>query len=130
MARLKDSLYSDLNRYFAVSRDIRTKSIDVEAVENAIDTIITTSPKERIFNPEFGSNIQTLLFEPIDSITSSRILFELINAIERWDLRVTVNSATSDVTPDYDNNAYYVKLVYSIVGLEDEEFKFEKVISR
>jgi len=40
-------------------------SVDVQAVHNSINNIFSWIPGERILNPEFGSNLHTLLYEGI-----------------------------------------------------------------
>ena len=45
------------------------KSTGATAVKRAIVGILKTNFNERVFQPEFGSNIRALLFEPMNPIT-------------------------------------------------------------
>ena len=44
------------------------------AIARSIRNLILTTPGERPFNPELGSQVSRLLFEPIDSITTQACL--------------------------------------------------------
>ena len=53
------------------------KSTGATAVKRAIVGILKTNFNERVFQPEFGSNIRALLFEPMNPITEQRMKIEV-----------------------------------------------------
>lgn len=111
-----DVVYSDVNPNYGVSTrgEIVT---NIESINASIENILGTSKGERVFLPEFGSSISSLLFDPISEDTASAILTLLITAIDQWEPRIKVILSRSSVIPDYDNNYYEVFLVYKVIGL-------------
>jgi len=88
------------------------KVINAESVRTSINNILGTSLGERIFLPEFGSNLKSLLFEPINSHLLNRCSNEIRNAIEKWDDRVIIEGI--DFTSAPDNNSISLILRFSI----------------
>lgn len=124
-------IYSDLNfDYGTTATDIGRRVLDEEAVLNSLTTILSTIQGEMFFCPELGSAVEELLFEPIDEITATTILTEIVSAVERWDNRIVVNYERSFVIPDEDGNSYRVHLSLSIRGLDEIEFagKFARTV--
>lgn len=63
---------------------------DIAAVKNAIKSIILTSKGEKPFQPKFGSNVTSYLFEQPDPITISLLENEIKTVIARYEPRVAV----------------------------------------
>ena len=109
--------YKDLDLSFnihPVRKDVN-KHVDEQAVINSIKNIILTNHYERPFDPDFGSNIRSMLFENLDSITAISLEREILQAIENFEPRASVSKVTA--IPDYDNNGYNIKLEFLIVNL-------------
>lgn len=96
----------------------------MQSVFEALHNLVSTRPGERLFNPEFGTALDTIIFEIIDDITSFEIYRLLIDAIERFEPRVTLDYGRSQVIPVPDEHLYDLLLVFSIRGF-DEKQKFE-----
>jgi phage baseplate assembly protein W len=71
-----------------------------------------TNHYERPFQPELGSNINTLLFEPISPTTSSSLQTEIENMINNYEPRALLKSVVVNAQPD--QNAYEVSLEFYI----------------
>lgn len=76
---------------------------DVEVVDetrvvsliNQMTYLVLSTRKGWLFgNPEFGSDLPTLLFEPLDSITAKLIRREVFDAITIWVPVIRLNSVT------------------------------------
>lgn len=91
---------------------------DFNAIKNSVMSLILTVPGERFFNPNIGSKIYTLLFEPMDFITSSSIKSEIEYTIRAFEPRVDLKNVL--VNEDYDNNAYDIEIEYSVIGLPEK----------
>ena len=66
-------LYSDIDFTLAkrpVLNDIDL-SYDNQAIIRSLRNILLTKKFEKLWNPDFGSNIDTLLFENISSVTAA-----------------------------------------------------------
>lgn len=91
---------------------------DFAAIKNSMQNLLLTYPSERFFNPNIGSRITTLLFEPIDFINASQIKSEIQFVIQNFEPRVVLNEVT--VNTNYDEDGYDVIIDYSIIGLEEK----------
>ena len=93
-----------------------------DAVNKSIVTILGTRKGSRVFRRTFGSYLQDILFDPMDTLTSDRIKREIITAIREWEPRIVLK--TAEVIPDYDNQQYYIALEYSIPALNNKSAAF------
>ena len=64
----------------------------VGVINQSIFSILSTRIGERYNNPEFGSNLHTMLFEPNDRITKDLCYYYTKTALDRWEKRITVTS--------------------------------------
>lgn len=94
------------------------KAYDVNAVRLSLFTIFSTNKGERLFNPNFGSNLESLLFEPMDDTTAFYIRNEILDCITKWEPRIVLNKQGTTVIPNYENQVYEIVLVYSIPLLD------------
>jgi phage baseplate assembly protein W len=90
---------------------LKNETAIVRSIRNLISTI-----KGEIPYSDKGSNITNLLFENMNSITSSLIESEVTDTITRYEPRVSLISVV--VNPDYDNNTYDIVITYTIVGID------------
>ena len=60
---------------------------DTNSVKRGISNILMTENRERLFNPELGSGIKNLLFEPMTDLTIERLEGEITSAISAWEDR-------------------------------------------
>ena len=88
------------------------KSIGATAVKRAIVGILKTNYNERVFQPEFGSNIRALLFEPMNPITEERIRTEVEEAVKRHEPRAQVIGI--QVEGQEEQNRYLVKILFNL----------------
>ena len=109
-------IFSDLDLTFAkhpVTKDV-SKKIKENAVIGAVKNIILTKFGERPFNPNFGSNINSMLFEPIDFVTASILKTEIETAIKNFEPRATIKDLT--VKADYEGQKYDVHFSFYIIN--------------
>ena len=120
----KDFAYS----FFAnpMSGDVGKKT-GASAVKSAIVSILKTNHNERMFQPEFGSNIRALLFEQMNPITDQRMKTEVENAINNHEPRAEILGIT--VTGQEEQNRYLVSILFN-VSSEAEPQKLETYFDR
>lgn len=61
-----------------------------DKINQSIFLILSTRPGERFFNPEFGSRLPLLVFEPFDEALKTQLDFETRGALERWEPRIRI----------------------------------------
>lgn len=106
--------YSDID--FAFTRtpgknDIAL-SYDEMAVVRSVRYLLLTNNYERPFQPEIGSNIKKLLFEPIDYITTQTLKSAIEDTIKNFEPRVKLSQIT--VLAKEEKNAYDVSMSFYI----------------
>ena len=99
---------------------------NANAIARSIRNIISTSPGEKFFDPDFGSNVTKLLFENLDDISAISIRDEIENSINNYEPRVALINV--ETNPNYDNNSFDVKLVYRIIGVDIPPQQLEFVL--
>jgi len=113
MATLK-KLYSDIDLTFTrqPGKGDIALSYDDNAVIRSVRNLLLTNFYDRPFQPELGSNINELLFEPITSITASIIEEEIKNTLTNFEPRVSVSEIVVTALPD--QNAFFVRVTFFI----------------
>ena len=113
MANLQ-KIYSDLDltfRRLPVTNDVAL-SYDEQAVIRSVRNLLLTGFYERPFQPNLGSNLNKLLFEPADQLTSNLIESEVRNVISNFEPRVTVNTINVTITPD--ENSFNLSMTFFV----------------
>ena len=113
--------YQDLDFDFLanpVTGDVATVK-DTNSVKRGISNILMTENRERLFNPELGSGIKNLLFEPMTDLTMERLEGEITSAISAWEDRADLISLGISAEPDY--NRYRVAVVFRIINQIEEQ---------
>jgi phage baseplate assembly protein W len=86
------------------------------AISRSVRNIVFTLPGEKFFNQDFGSRVSRSLFENVDEISASIIQDEIRNSIVNYEPRVDLIDVRT--SPDYDNGAFNVTIVYRIIGAD------------
>lgn len=110
------SVYTDIDPMF--SRNPKTGDLllvrDDQAIRTSLKNLLMTSFGERLFQPTIGGSLRSLLFEPIDAITTMEIKDRILKTI--LDHEPRVSNVTVDVGASEDQNGYGVDIEYSIVA--------------
>ena len=112
----KDMAYS----MFAnpMSGDIGKKT-GASAVKGAIVSILKTNFNERLFAPEFGTNIRSLLFEQMNPITEQRMKKEVESAVARHEPRAEVLGVS--VKAQEEQNRYEISVVFNVASVAETQ---------
>ncbi len=124
----KDKMFVDISLSFEpnpVTGDITTL-LDQRAINNSIKNAILIAPKESPFNPNFGSNINNMIFELSDLNTGVLLEDEIKRSIKFNEPRATNVSVKVVAQPD--QNSIRATVVYKIVGY-DQFITFDQILS-
>jgi phage baseplate assembly protein W len=90
-----------------------------DQIKSNIINLFLTKKGERIENPEFGTDINKLLFENINSDILSNLKEELYNSVSRFIPNITILDI--NITPEVDTNTIYIETQYklNISGQQD-----------
>lgn len=112
--------YADLDLRFRVNpntRDIRPVK-DIAAIKNSVRNLLLTNKLERPFQPDLGSNLIKLLFEPADPVTVGLIKEDIAITLANNEPRISV---TDIQVEDYsDRNAYFISVTFRVINLNED----------
>lgn len=86
---------------------IRLTQTDSEAIKADIVHIILTQKGERLYLPEFGTNLRKFIFEPQDAPTYNDIRREIREAVTTYIPNLTIDAIDID---DSDRRAHFAKI--------------------
>jgi phage baseplate assembly protein W len=85
------------------------------AIARSIRNLVFTLPGETFFNQNLGSKVSRSIFGNIDPVYASMIKDEIELTINNYEPRVSLREVI--VEPNYDNNEFNVRIVYTIIGI-------------
>ena len=99
-----------------MSGDIGKKT-GAAAVKGAILSILKTNYNERLFDPEFGSDIRGSLFEQMNPITEQRMKKKIEAAIARHEPRAEVLGVS--VKAQEEQNRYEISILFNVASVAE-----------
>ena len=60
------------------------------AVRQSVLMLLTTAPGERVMRPDYGCDLQRLLFSPNDATTHGLAIYYVRSALQRWEPRIEI----------------------------------------
>lgn len=72
----------------------------VNQIKSDLLILLLTNPGERICNPNYGTPLKTLIFEPNDPTLATQAKKMIINSINAWEPRIAVQNITVQNTAD------------------------------
>lgn len=114
-------LYRDLPLAFMAhptSGDVRPLT-DIDAVKQSVKNLVMTNFLERPFAPNLGSNVTSLLFEPMDGFTAMAMKGEIVRVLTEHESRI--NGVMVDINDESDRNAYHVTIEFNVVFAQDRQ---------
>ena len=101
-----------------MSGDIGKKT-GASAVKGAIVSILKTNYNERLFDPEFGTDIRGSLFEPMNPLTEQRMKKKVEVALARHEPRAEVLGIT--VKAQEEQNRYEISVVFNVASVAEPQ---------
>jgi len=101
---------------FTTSKKIGTikESNAGERISDSIHLILATRIGERPFNPEFGSRLPELVFEPLDDGLKELLRHYTVEALSRWEKRISIDQVALTEQYEGNPNAIGITIYYSI----------------
>ena len=100
------------------------------AIARSLRNLVLTTPGERFFNENLGSQVNNLLFENVDDVTAMSVRTEIISVIENYEPRVKLIRVS--VNANIDSYNMDVIIVYQIIGIDipPQELSFVLIPTR
>jgi len=89
------------------------------AIKADLMHLLLTRKGQRLYNPDFGTNLLQYIFEPNDTTTLTDIKNEVINSVKKYLPKLNVKEIT--VTPNEDNE--YVATIRLDYTITDDAFE-------
>ena len=99
-----------------------------EAVKRAIKQIILTINYERPYDPILGSKVNSLLFEPIDDVTTQLLKTTIEASIRSREPRANLQKV--DIQPREDENSYFITIYFSLLNVPQDIFAVSLTLKR
>ena len=122
--------YRDIDISFIkhpLSGDVVTLTDD-NAIKGSIELLLDMDFFETPMNPEKGSQVKRLLFEPMGIDVVIEIKEAIIEVLDKYEPRITVEAV--NVEADYDDAVYEIEIVFKIlntINLKVVKFILSKV---
>ncbi len=118
MANLVESQY--LKFPLVIDADGPRTSSRSKHVREQIEQVLFTSPRERVYRPEFGVGIRRLVFEPNNAalwnITHKQLVSSLAEALQG-----EVDSRTLEVKLEQEDSQLIIMISYRLAAINREE---------
>ena len=104
---------------FPVTVDTRTKNMAMseyeQDIQEAVGIILSTSKGERVMQPDFGCDLQELVFAPMNTATLSLVESHVWEALTLWEPRIELTTVEVSAKSGYEgkllvNIEYRVRL--------------------
>ena len=109
-------VFKDINLSLArhpITGDIASLT-NIEAVKRSVRNLINTNFYERPFHPEIGSNVRSVLFEPVSPIVASVLERHVRDVVENFEPRAELIDV--QVSDNADANEYRVQIKFFVVN--------------
>lgn len=119
LSRRKTETYSDFHKDLTLSPvnfDLSRK-IDEESIKESLRNIVLTNRGERLFQPNLGCDIRSLLFENFtpDMVITAKDMIS--NAVKAFEPRVELIGV--DIISSVDKNILDIVIVFSVINKEE-----------
>ena len=94
-----------------ISNDVNILK-DVDAVKRSVRNIVLYNFGEKKFNPLFGGNVTSKLFESLDPMTAQSLKDLISRSIVQNEPRAFLNDVR--VRPNIDTNAFDVSITFTV----------------
>jgi phage baseplate assembly protein W len=88
-------------------------SDDNSAIKSDLMHLILTRKGQRLYNPDFGTNLLQFIFEPNDNITLVQIKEEITTVVKKYLPKLQINNISVDPSEDSEYAAV-VRIDYTI----------------
>ena len=104
--------YTNFNKH--PESNFLVKATNEESIKKALRNLLLTDKGERLYQPNLGGNINSLLFEDISEFTANQIKSHIADSIKYFEPRVNVLDIA--VIPNESKNSYEVAILFEVIN--------------
>ena len=118
------AIYSDVDISFLpdpITKDVAIVT-DEESVKQSVKLLVLTSLYERVFQPGVGSEVNRVLFEPLNTVTTAVLAQYIADVLKQFEPRITLQYVDMHFdkkpTGEYlDPNTLWIEIAFMIRNL-------------
>lgn len=76
---------------------------EIDQIKSDMLILLLTNPGERVMNPEYGTPLKRLIFEPNDQLVREETKIMIVKSLNKWEPRVAIQQV--EVLTNIDNNS-------------------------
>ena len=125
----QDPVYTDLDAEMLLNpktNDLISVT-DSKSIRRSVLNLLSTAYGERLFQPNIGCSIRSLLFEPIDPVTTLELRDRIIRTLRNHEPRI--GSLRVDVASNPDDNSYVIDVEFGVRATGEKD-KVKTVLER
>lgn len=84
-----------------------------DAIKSDLMHLILTAKGQRLYNPDFGTNLVRFIFEPEDGFTLAKIKEEITTVVKKYLPKLQINNISVEQSPDSEYAAV-IKIDYTV----------------
>ncbi|WP_372365480.1 GPW/gp25 family protein [Candidatus Uabimicrobium sp. HlEnr_7] len=84
-----------------------------DSIKESIVMILQTSPGERVMRPDFGCELEQLVFAPNNTETAAIASYYVKQALEKWEPRIVIDNVVATATQ---SNTLSILIEYTIIS--------------
>jgi phage baseplate assembly protein W len=118
----ENSKYINIDFPFQDSKEgffLNLNNVDSKAIRADLMHLLLTRRGERLYNPEFGTDLMRFIFEPNDNLTYSDIKLDIQTTVKKYIPNLNVDNITVETSEENEYKAN-VRIDYTIT---DDVFK-------
>ena len=107
----------NINNFLYQENEIKDIKInyDIDALKNSLYNLFTTTPGEKILNPDYGLDLRQYLFSPATVEVAENIRDEIYRQVRVYETRVKLSDV--HITIFEDVNEFDISIYYSVPSL-------------
>lgn len=107
----------NINNFLYQENEIKDIKInyDIDALKNSLYNLFTTTPGEKILNPDYGLDLRQYLFSPATVEVAENIRDEIYRQVRVYETRVKLSDV--HITIFEDVNEFDIYIYYSVPSL-------------
>ena len=82
-------------------------------IYSSLEILLTTAPGERVMQPEYGCDMEELIFENVDTTTKTLVADKIENAILYFEPRIDVEKVNLDDSREWEG-VILIEIVYRV----------------
>lgn len=113
-------MYSDINTNYS-NNGLPLVLTDESDIQNSILNILNTELGSRPWLRAYGVGIEYYLFAPVTAANAHAIRALIVQALTRWEPRITVLVSATTVTPNTNRDGYSIVVHYEMPNLNSTQ---------